>query len=57
MANVLINDTYLNGGLAYVLCIFYVYRVVVLLAFSGFTPADPIISTIIVSITFTNVTQ
>lgn len=47
----------LNGGLAYVLWIFYVYRVVVLLALSGFTHADPIISTIPVSITFTNVTQ
>ena len=47
----------LNGGLAYVLWIFYVYRVVFLLTLSGFTPADPIISTIPVSITFTNVTQ
>ena len=47
----------LNGGLAYVLWIFYVYRIVFILADSGFTPADPIISTIPVSITFTNVTQ
>lgn len=47
----------LNGGLAYVLWIFYVYRVVSLLAFSGFTPDDPIISTIPVSITFTNTAQ
>ena len=47
----------LNGGLAYVLWIFYVYRVVFLLAFSGFTPDDPIISTIPVSITFTNTAQ
>ena len=47
----------LNGGLAYVLWIFYVYRVVFLLDISGFTPDDPIISTIPVSITFTNVTQ
>ena len=47
----------LNGGLAYVLWIFCVYRVVFLLAFSGFTPDDPIISTIPVSITFTKVTQ
>ena len=47
----------LNGGLAYVLWIFYVYLVVLLLAFSGFTPDEPIISTIPVSITFTKVTQ
>ncbi len=47
----------LNGGLAYVLWIFYVYRVVLILAFSGFTPDDPIISTIPVSITFTNTAQ
>ena len=45
------------GGLAYVLWIFCVYRVVFLLAFGGFTPDEPIISTIPVSITFTNVAQ
>ena len=45
----------LNGGLAYVLWIFYVYRVVLLLTF--FTPDEPIISTIPVSITFTNTAQ
>ena len=47
----------LNGGLAYVLWIFFVYRVVFLLALSGFIPDEPIISTIPVSITFTKVTQ
>lgn len=49
----------LNGGLAYVLWVFYAYYLIIglLLIFSSFEPADPIISTIPVSITFTNVTQ
>ena len=49
----------LNGGLAYVLWVFYAYYliIVLLILFSSFEPADPIISTIPVSITFTNVTQ
>ena len=50
----------LNGGLAYVLWVFYAYYLTIwLLAMfsSSFEPADPIISTIPVSITFTNVTQ
>ena len=49
----------LNGGLAYVLWVFYAYylSISLILLFSSFEPADPIISTIPVSITFTNVTQ
>ena len=49
----------LNGGLAYVLWVFYAYylSIVLLFVFSSFEPADPIISTIPVSITFTKVTQ
>ena len=49
----------LNGGLAYVLWVFYAYYlfIVLLSMSSSFEPADPIISTIPVSITFTNVTQ
>ena len=50
----------LNGGLAYVLWVFYAYYLIIglLIMFSSsFEPADPIISTIPVSITFTNVTQ
>lgn len=48
----------LNGGLAYVLWVFYAYYLIIgLFLFSGFTPDEPIISTIPVSITFTNVTQ
>ena len=49
----------LNGGLAYVLWVFYAYYLTIglLIMFSSFEPADPIISTIPVSITFTNVTQ
>ena len=49
----------LNGGLAYVLWVFYAYYLIIelLIVFSGFTPDEPIISTIPVSITFTNVTQ
>ena len=49
----------LNGGLAYVLWVFYAYYliIVLLIMYSSFEPADPIISTIPVSITFTNVTQ
>lgn len=49
----------LNGGLAYVLWVFYAYYlfIVLLIMSSGFTPDEPIISTIPVSITFTNVTQ
>lgn len=51
----------LNGGLAYVLWVFYVYYAIVLVVMSiypsGFTPAAPIISTIPVSITFTNTAQ
>ena len=49
----------LNGGLAYVLWVFYAYCLIIrlLIMSSSFEPADPIISTIPVSITFTNVTQ
>lgn len=47
----------LNGGLAYVLWVFYAYYLIIGLMSSSFEPADPIISTIPVSITFTNVTQ
>lgn len=47
----------LNGGLAYVLWIFYVYYAAINIIFSEFIPDTPIISTIPVSITFTNVTQ
>lgn len=49
----------LNGGLAYVLWVFYAYYLIIALLnmSSGFTPDEPIISTIPVSITFTNVTQ
>ena len=49
----------LNGGLAYVLWVFYAYYliIVILIMSLSFEPADPIISTIPVSITFTNVTQ
>ena len=49
----------LNGGLAYVLWVFYAYYLFIglLSMSSSFEPADPIISTIPVSITFTNVTQ
>lgn len=47
----------LNGGLAYVLWLFYVYYITLSPAFLVFTPDDPIISKIPVSITFTNVTQ
>ena len=49
----------LNGGLAYVLWVFYAYYLTIwlLVMSSSFEPADPIISTIPVSITFTNVTQ
>ena len=49
----------LNGGLAYVLWVFYAYYLIIglLIMSSSFEPADPIISTIPVSITFTNVTQ
>ena len=49
----------LNGGLAYVLWVFYAYylSISLILLFSSFEPADPIISTIPVSITFTKVTQ
>lgn len=48
----------LNGGLAYVLWAFYAYYLVIWLnKSSAFEPANPIISTIPVSITFTNVTQ
>ena len=49
----------LNGGLAYVLWVFYAYYLSIRLMSmsSSFEPADPIISTIPVSITFTNVTQ
>ena len=49
----------LNGGLAYVLWVFYAYYLSIGLMSmsSSFEPADPIISTIPVSITFTNVTQ
>lgn len=49
----------LNGGLAYVLWVFYAYYVLIIAIISGltFTPADPIISTIPVSITFTNTAQ
>ena len=49
----------LNGGLAYVLWVFYAYYLIIelLIMSSGFTPDEPIISTIPVSITFTNVTQ
>lgn len=49
----------LNGGLAYVLWVFYAYYLIIglLIMFSSFEPAEPIISTIPVSITFTNVTQ
>ena len=47
----------LNGGLAYVLWVFYAYYLIIGLMFLSFKPADPIISTIPVSITFTNVTQ
>lgn len=49
----------LNGGLAYVLWVFYAYFLIIslILLYSTFEPADPIISTIPVSITFTNVTQ
>ena len=49
----------LNGGLAYVLWVFYAYYLIIglLIMSSSFEPADPIISTIPVSITFTKVTQ
>ena len=49
----------LNGGLAYVLWVFYAYYLIIglLNMSSPFEPANPIISTIPVSITFTNVTQ
>lgn len=49
----------LNGGLAYVLWVFYAYYLIIglFIMSSSFEPADPIISTIPVSITFTNVTQ
>lgn len=49
----------LNGGLAYVLWVFYAYYLIIsiLIMSSTFEPADPIISTIPVSITFTKVTQ
>ena len=47
----------LNGGLAYVLWVFYAYYLIIGLMSPSFEPADPIISTIPVSITFTNVTQ
>lgn len=49
----------LNGGLAYVLWVFYAYYLIIelLIMSSGFTPDEPIISTIPISITFTNVTQ
>ena len=49
----------LNGGLAYVLWVFYAYYLIIglLLMSSTFEPADPIISTIPVSITFTNTAQ
>lgn len=49
----------LNGGLAYVLWVFFVYYITTLVIINslGFKPADPIISTIPISITFTNVTQ
>ena len=50
----------LNGGLAYVLWVFYAYYLSIGLSSnmsSSFEPADPIISTIPVSITFTNVAQ
>ena len=49
----------LNGGLAYVLWVFYAYYLTIglIVLSSTFNPADPIISTIPVSITFTNVTQ
>ena len=49
----------LNGGLAYVLWVFYAYYLIICLLSmsSSFEPADPIISTIPVSITFTNVAQ
>lgn len=49
----------LNGGLAYVLWVFYAYYLTIslLIMSSAFEPANPIISTIPVSITFTNVTQ
>lgn len=49
----------LNGGLAYVLWVFYAYYLTnrIFIMSSEFTPDEPIISTIPVSITFTNVTQ
>ena len=50
----------LNGGLAYVLWVFYAYYLSIALIriFSSFfEPADPIISIIPVSFTFTNVAQ
>ena len=49
----------LNGGLAYVLWVFYAYFLIIglLIMSSSFEPADPIISTIPVSITFTNTAQ
>ena len=47
----------LNGGLAYVLWVFYAYYLSIVIMSSTFEPADPIISTIPVSITFTKVTQ
>lgn len=50
----------LNGGLAYVLWLFYAYYIVIVLVTANadvFTPDTPIISSIPVSITFTNVTQ
>lgn len=46
----------LNGGLAYVLWVFYAYYLIIELL-NRFSPDEPIISTIPVSITFTNVTQ